>query len=220
MEATPIPIEAVLFDYGQVLSGPPNPHAWARMREISGLDEAALQLGYWQPRHEYDRGTHTGHAYWQLVTGERPLLAEQTNALIDADTALWTDLNLPMVAWARQLQQAGIRTGILSNLGDAMAAGVLAKFDWLGRFDHCTWSHTLRLVKPEPAIYHHAAEGLRTAPERILFIDDRADNVEGALAAGMQAIQYTGHAAFLVEMEARGLGSLLDPRREVEESAS
>lgn len=220
MEPTHTLVEAVLFDYGQVLSGPPNPAAWARMREISGLDEAALQHGYWSPRHDYDRGTHTGRAYWRLVAGDRTLTPAQIDALIDADTALWTDLNLPMLEWAQGLQQAGIRTGILSNLGDAMAAGVLAKFSWISRFDHCTWSHTLRLAKPEPAIYSHAAAGLGTPIEHILFIDDRADNVEGARAAGMQVIQYSGHQAFVAEMELRGFDYLLHLKHQPASPAS
>jgi putative hydrolase of the HAD superfamily len=60
-------IQAVLFDYGMVLSGPPDPVAWAQMRSITGLREADLQRGYWAPRHEYDRGTFTGPSYWHEV---------------------------------------------------------------------------------------------------------------------------------------------------------
>ena len=125
-----------------------------------------------------------------------------------------------MLDWAQRLQRAGVRTGILSNLGDAMAAGVLARFDWLGHFNHCTWSHTLGIAKPEPAIYLHAAEGLRTEPRAILFIDDRADNVEGARAAGMQAVQYTSHTAFVAEMEANGFAHLLHPEHEAQSALS
>jgi putative hydrolase of the HAD superfamily len=116
-----------------------------------------------------------------------------------------------MLAWAQSLQQAGITTGILSNIGDAMAAGYIARFEWLTGFDHCTWSHTLNLAKPEAAIYAHAAESLHTPPANILFIDDRIENIHAAHAAGMQAIQYLNHAAFEQEMQARGLSALLDP---------
>ena len=115
-----------------------------------------------------------------------------------------------MIDWAQRLQRAGIRIGILSNMPDAMATGLLAKHgDWLNAFDHHTWSYTLNLAKPESAIYLRAAEGLRTPPANILFIDDKAENIEAALAIGMQAIQYTTHAAFEQQMHARGLGSLL-----------
>ena len=207
------PIRAVLLDYGMVLSGPPNPEAWARMRAISTLGEEDLHREYWKHRHPYDRGTHTGRAYWQLVGkgGGLVFTPEQVAGLIDADTDLWTDLNLPMVEWARQLQAAGIPTGILSNIGDAMEEGVRRKFDWIGGFTHCTWSHTLKLAKPEATIYSHAADGLELPPENILFIDDRADNLEAARAFGMQVIQYGEHATFLEEMHAHGYADLLSP---------
>lgn len=204
-------IEAVLFDYGMVLSAPPLERAWEAMKQVTGLEESTFHAAYWAPRHAYDRGTHTGAAYWQAV-GEHAglqLAAEQIEALLRLDNELWTELNLPMVAWAGRLQQAGVRTGILSNLGDAMAAGVLAKFDWIGRFDHCTWSHAVKLAKPEAAIYRLAAEGLKAAPEDVLFIDDREDNIAGAEAVGMVTVRYTTHDAFLQEMAARGMEHLL-----------
>lgn len=206
------PVLAVLFDYGNVLSGPANPEVWARMRSIGALDEATLQREYWEYRHAYDRGTHTGEAYWRMI-GEgsgQPFTEAQVAQLIAADVDLWTDLNPPMIDWARRLQAAGVRTGILSNIGDAMADGILRKFDWIGGFDHCIWSHSLKLAKPELAIYDHAAEGLKTAKDKILFIDDRADNVFAARESGMQAIQYLDHAGFLREMEDRGLKHLLE----------
>jgi putative hydrolase of the HAD superfamily len=205
-------IQAVLFDYGMVLSGPPDASAWARMRSITALDEDVFHREYWAHRHPYDRGDLSGSLYWQKVAtgaGLATLSPEQLSALIQADIDLWTEPNQPMIDWARQLQQAGIRTGILSNLGDEMNIGIVEKFPWLEDFHHRTWSHTLNLAKPEAAIYRHAAEGLGTAPEHILFLDDRLDNIEAAHAAGMHAIQYLNHADFLAEMKREGLGALL-----------
>jgi putative hydrolase of the HAD superfamily len=203
-------VSAVLFDYGNVLSGPAEPVAWARMLEITGLDEERFRAGYWAPRHEYDRGTYTGAAYW-LEAGRHAgmeLSATQVAALIEADTALWTDVNQPMIDWAARLQKAGTKTGILSNLGDEMTLGVLGKMKWLEDFDHHVFSHTLKMAKPEVEIYRAAAEGLGVVPAEILFVDDRADNCEGGLAAGLQVIQYGDHEAFVREMELRGLGEL------------
>jgi putative hydrolase of the HAD superfamily len=59
----------------------------------------------------------------------------------------------------------------------------------------------LGLNKPEPAIYRRALEILRRPAERILFIDDRQDNVDGAMAAGMWAIRFEGEAALRRELE-------------------
>jgi putative hydrolase of the HAD superfamily len=206
-------IQAVLFDFGMVLSLPPDPAAWARMRAITGLSESDLYREYWAHRHAYDRGALTGETYWHKAAQGAgiPLDPAQLADLLVADVDLWTQLNLPMVEWAQRLQRAGIRTGILSNMPDAMEAGIVAKFDWLQDFDHNTWSHALKIAKPEAAIYAHAAEGLKTDPAHILFIDDRQDNVEAAIAAGMQAIQYRDHDSFVREMNQRSLGYLLDP---------
>ena len=205
------PITAVLFDYGMVLSGPPLPHAWERMKAITVLAEQPFHAGYWEYRHAYDRGTHTGGAYWRLVARHSgvELDDQQVAALIAADNDLWTQPNPPMIAWAQHLQANGVRTGILSNLGDAMHAGVISRFDWFDKFHHCTFSHTLKIAKPELEIYHHAAEGLGTAPGEILFIDDREVNTEAAARAGMQTLRYTTHDAFEREMRERGLGALL-----------
>jgi putative hydrolase of the HAD superfamily len=207
-------IQAVLFDYGMVLSGPPDPAAWSRIRAITNLNEETLHREYWAHRHAYDRGDLNGESYWQAAaTGAGIILTPtQLADVIAADTDLWSQLNTPMLDWAQRLQRAGIRTGILSNIGDAMSAGLLAKHDWLQAFNHHTWSYTLNLAKPEPAIYIHAAEGLHTPPANILFIDDRAENIEAALAVGMQAIQYTDHATFELEMHARNLDYLLHPK--------
>jgi putative hydrolase of the HAD superfamily len=205
------PVKAVLFDYGMVLSGQPDPAAWARMRSITGLREEDLHREYWAHRHAYDRGDLNGQTYWHTAAAGAgiALTPDQHAALIDADNDLWGQPNPPMIAWVQGLQRAGIPTGILSNIGDAMETGLRARCPWVEDFDHHTWSHTLNLAKPEAAIYHHAAQGLATPPENILFIDDRADNIAAALAVGMQAIQYSTHDAFEQEMHRRGLTSLL-----------
>ena len=207
------PVEAVLFDYGMVLSGPPDPTAWARMRTIAGLSEDHLHHGYWSHRHAYDRGDLTDEAFWNKAAAGAgiTLTPAQLTALIAADIDLWGQLNPPMLDWVHRLQRSGIRTGILSNMGDAMETGLRARHPWIEAFDHHTWSHTLNIAKPEPAIYRHAAEGMATPAANILFIDDRAENIAAALAAGMQAIQYSDHPTFEQEMRTRGLTPLLEP---------
>ena len=200
-------IKAVLFDYGMVLSGPADPAWWAEMQRITGLDDEQFRAAYWAPRHAYDRGMHTGREYWQEAGKQAGIALDeaQVSALIAADTALWTTLNVPMVEWAARLQAAGTKTGILSNLGDEMTAGVLRKLPWLRAFHTKIFSHALKLAKPELEIYRHAADGLDTPAEQILFVDDRDENCEAALQAGMQAIPYRSHTQFVAEMAGRGL---------------
>jgi putative hydrolase of the HAD superfamily len=205
-------IDAVLFDYGQVLSLPPDPAAWAHIRSITGLDEERLHAAYWELRHDYDRGALTGPAYWHTLANRTGITLDeaQITALLAADVDLWIRLNLPMVDWAARLQQAGLRTGILSNIGDSIAEGIIARLPWLSAFYHCRWSYALCMAKPEPAIYLRTAEALRTAPANILFIDDREENTAAAAALGMQTLHYTTQAAFEQEMRDRGFAALLD----------
>jgi putative hydrolase of the HAD superfamily len=210
-----IPIRAVLFDYGLVLSGPPDPAAERRLKELLHAGSVDFDEAYWKHRDDYDRGILTGPAYWSKVARDlhQPLrdglLDEATlAALIDADTALWTQPNQPMIDWAASLQHNGIRTGILSNIGDAMETGIRARFEWIDTFDHHTFSHRLGIAKPDPAIYSYAAEGLGVPAGEILFIDDREPNIEAARAAGMIAIRYASHKAFLEELGAAGLNGL------------
>lgn len=206
-------VQTVLFDYGMVLSAPPDPAAWQQIRQISGFDEETLQHGYWAFRHDYDRGDLTGLEYWKKVadSGKTTFTPEQISRLMDADITLWTRPNPPMIEWAQRLQRAGVRTGILSNIGDAMTEGLLKKFDWIGDFHHCVWSYRLRMAKPEHAIYRAAAEGLDTPPEKILFLDDKIENIEAARTVGMHAIQYRDHDSFEREMREQGFSDLLNP---------
>ena len=69
------------------------------------------------------------------------------------------------------------------------------RFDHFGLrqfFEVALSSCYLGLRKPEPAIYRRALDILGRPAERILFIDDRAENVAGAAAAGIKAIRFEG----------------------------
>jgi putative hydrolase of the HAD superfamily len=64
----------------------------------------------------------------------------------------------------------------------------------------------LGLRKPELAIYKRALDILGKPAERVLFIDDRQENVTGAEGAGMKTILFTGADALRGELV--GLGVL------------
>ncbi len=182
------------------------------MRLITGVDEERFHAAYWKFRHDYDRGALTGTAYWHAVAADAGITLDHARlaALFSADVDAWTSLNQPMVDWAQRLQQDGVRTGILSNIGDSIADGIIARLPWLAGFYHCTWSYAMLMAKPEPAIYLETAKALETAPANTLFIDDRQDNIDAAAALGFQTLHFTNYAAFEHEMQQRGLTSLLN----------
>ncbi|MGA7157316.1 MAG: HAD family phosphatase [Acidobacteriaceae bacterium] len=210
-ENTTLPVRAVLFDYGMVLSDPPVADDWRRLESVLSVESELFQSLYWKDRDAYDRGALNARTYWEKLAAEveKPLDEKTLRALIDADTVVWTRPNTAMMDWAARLNRAGIKTGILSNIGDAMEAGVLQTFPALSDFSHHTFSHRLGIAKPDAAIYRHAVEGLGVGAGEILFVDDKEENIRAAREAGMVAVQYTGHDAFVGEMERMGLGGLL-----------
>jgi len=206
-----IKISAVLFDYGMVLSSVPEELHWRALERVLGAEQADFQTAYWKYRDAYDRGALSAQTYWESVAREldKPIDGQVLRALIDADTVVWTQPNVEMMEWAARLNRAGIKTGILSNIGDAMELGVLGRFPALGEFTHHTFSHRLGIAKPDAEIYRHAVVGLGVPVGEILFVDDREENILAARAAGMAAVQYSGHEGFVEEMQRIGLGSLL-----------
>ncbi len=63
----------------------------------------------------------------------------------------------------------------------------------------------LGLRKPGQAIYRRALDILGTPAERVLFIDDRAENAAAAEGAGMKAIRFTGAETLRSELANLGV---------------
>ena len=55
--------------------------------------------------------------------------------------------------------------------------------------DEVYYSHEIGLRKPNLNCYEHVIDEIDNYASRMLFLDDRLDNVEGALKAGMKAVQ-------------------------------
>lgn len=206
-----MPLRAVIFDYGMVLTGPANPLAHQRMLELTQLPHSEFEKGYWRHRLDYDRGTLQGQTYWQAVarTAATTLEPQIIDRLIEQDIRMWGDLNPAMLRWAAQIQAAGLRTAILSNMGAEMLAHLRANFAWLEDFDHLTWSCELDIIKPEPEIYRHTLEKLGVRADEALFIDDREENVEGARRVGMRALLFRDVATLRDDLEQTGLNTQL-----------
>jgi epoxide hydrolase-like predicted phosphatase len=102
-----------------------------------------------------------------------------------------------MIDVVRAARTAGIRTGLLSN-----SWGLDYPRDgWDTLFDTVVISGEVGLRKPDPAIYTLAAERLGLPPNQVVFVDDLAPNVRGAVAVGMVGVQHTDVEATAAELE-------------------
>jgi putative hydrolase of the HAD superfamily len=59
-------------------------------------------------------------------------------------------------------------------------------------FERAISSHEVGMRKPDPAFYRHALRELDLQPHAVCFFDDRQDNVDAAIALGMQAHRVVG----------------------------
>lgn len=185
-------IEAVIFDYGGVLCRPPATSDIDRLAAPFGLPRDKFWRMYARLRGPYDRGMIDAREYWRTMAQcAGVLLSEAQYASLEAiDLEMWSGYNESMLALAAELRDAGVKTGILSNMLTDMLAKLRAETDWLPLFDVQIYSCDLGLAKPDEAIYARLIEELGVAPSRTLFIDDFGPNVEGAKRAGLQSVLF------------------------------
>ncbi len=204
-------LQAVLFDYGMVLSTPQVASAHRKLVDLFAVSADIFDRCYWASRHAYDQGRYTGQEYWDKVAADAglALTSRQTQALIEADIEMWSGINVPMLEWARSVGREGFRTGILSNIGFELASALEREFAWIKEFPFTIWSCRVGAAKPQPEIFQHAQAKLGVAPGAVLLIDDRPENIDGARRAGFQGILFENIAALEQELSAQGLAEQL-----------
>ena len=87
------------------------------------------------------------------------------------------------------VKSKGFGVYVLSNAHKSFYSYFPRYFD-LDFFDGVVVSADVHTVKPDIKIYKYLLEKYSLKAEECLFIDDRADNVEGAKKAGMNAAQF------------------------------
>ncbi len=187
-------VQAIIFDYGKVLSLPPTLQQWQRLASKFGVDQPTFQQQYWGLRDDYDKAVYDGRAYWRKI-GElngKKLSDTDVEELIHWDNDQWTNVNPDMLEFSREARRRGMATAILSNMQHEMLDFMRKKFNWLGEFEVQMYSCEEGIVKPEPKIYLECCMRLKATPAQTLFLDDKQPNIDGALKAGLQAQLFHG----------------------------
>jgi 2-haloacid dehalogenase len=81
---------------------------------------------------------------------------------------------------------------MLTNFAADTFVEARSMFPFLNLPRGVTVSGEIGLIKPDVAIYEKHAADFGLKPENTVFIDDSFPNVEGARAAGWQAVHFTG----------------------------
>jgi putative hydrolase of the HAD superfamily len=199
-------IEAVVFDFGGVLTLQPQDHHLEKLRSLCGLDRPTFAAEYNRQRSDYDRGTIDSGEYWIRVmdSREKPVDPGILRSLFEEDTAGWTRINEPVLEWAQRLQEAGMRTGILSNMPRDILGRIVARFRWFDRFEVKIFSCDIGANKPEAEIYRACLAAFGLEAGKVLFIDDVVENVKGAERAGFRTVLFRNLEDALRQIAERG----------------
>tara|TARA_B100001175_G_scaffold314960_1_gene325402 strand:- start:4954 stop:5574 length:621 start_codon:yes stop_codon:yes gene_type:complete len=108
----------------------------------------------------------------------------------------WIQLASPSIDHSvrllRALRSSGMPVFSLTNFGIESFAYAQKNYDFLKEFDRDYVSGHLRVIKPDPKIYEILEQDCGIEPSKLLFTDDRADNIEMAKSRGWQTHLFEG----------------------------
>jgi putative hydrolase of the HAD superfamily len=182
---------ALILDYGEVLSLPQHPDAIARMAAQLDVPSERFAQAYWRHRRSYDLGL-PGREYWRRVASDLSIDRDPPAAdLIAIDVASWMSFREEMWQLAADARAAGIRTAVLSNGIREVLAQLDIERPLPAHFDVVVISFDVGCAKPDPQIYQITLDRLGVARGDALFVDDRAENIEGARQLGIETLHFT-----------------------------
>lgn len=112
-------------------------------------------------------------------------------------SAMLLDMPAERIEMLRELKSKGFKLYLLSNINSIHLRDVYAiirkehgDLDFDALFDKAYYSHLIGKRKPDPATYQFVLDDAGIDAAETLFIDDNADNIEGAASTGIRAVHH------------------------------
>lgn len=199
------PIRNVIFDMGNVLmtfDGPRFAGLFTdTLEDADLLDGALFGTTMWSL---LDSGTISHETMRRYALAHLP---ERLHLNLNECFDHWPEHSEPIAATNElgiRLKREGYGIYVLSN-ANARIMDQLGHAPVTPYLDGCVVSAKERIMKPDPAIFRLLCLRYRLDPAECLFVDDNADNCEGARVAGLRAFHYQDNVAEL-EASIRLLG--------------
>lgn len=201
-------VEAVIFDFGGVLTSSPF-EAFTRFETERGLPldiirrtNAANHLENAWAR--FERAEVDIDTFDELFAAESLALGAEVRGR-DVLPLLQGDLRPEMVEALKRIK-AQFKTGCITNNLPANAIGSLTGrslyiAEVMVLFDHVIESAKIGLRKPDPRIYQMMVETLKVDPNNCVYLDDLGVNLKPARQMGMTTIKVTSGAQAIAELE-------------------
>jgi len=196
------PFQALIFDLGGVIAPHDNAFLHRRLASRCTAADTAARL----PALVHDARTGTGERsiadLHQDLVREVGYSGDWTCFVGDWSCHLSVDPS--MLAFVERLAVHN-RVMIFSNTNQEHWDHVVnLSGGGLGRYE-AYLSHEIGQLKPSIRSFQTVAARAGIEPSKSFFVDDRADNVEGARQAGFQAEVFTSQAALADWLEAAGV---------------
>lgn len=184
-------VRVLLFDLGGVVCRFLPERRLAALAALAGVNAAEVSVRIWESGLDaaFDVGEYRAEEMARAIRERLGIAASDTDIEEGWATAFEPDTEvLALIAAARDRY----RTALLTDNGPLLRDAIPRRFPELARLlDPLLFSCDLRARKPAPAIFLRAVERLAVPPAEVLLIDDSLPAVEGARAAGLQAIHFT-----------------------------
>ena len=157
----------------------------AHRQSVQWLDEARLmkdveeERGY---RREYIRAMDE-RMDWHMTPDEIQRLADDFT-----DNTQRYGFFDDIKPWLKTWKGRGLSLGILSDAMPSIKV-FMDQYGIMDDFDAVVISTEVGAVKPDPRMYAAILDALGAEAGDCLFADDKPENLEGAVAAGMRAVQ-------------------------------
>jgi glucose-1-phosphatase len=122
----------------------------------------------------------------------------------EAFADIFTEIK-PMTAIQAALRANHIPTCIFSNTNGLAVDHIRRRFPFFSQFDNYVLSYEQGAMKPDGKIYAAVERATGHAGEAILYLDDRAENVQGGLARGWRALLHETPEKTIAAMRQMGL---------------
>ncbi len=198
------PIKAVIFDLGRVLVKVDLKQGIHKYVDTTGEDDHSLMENLFDDKifRDYSGGKSSPETFYRQISARLNLNLDYEQFKKD-----WCNIFSPMPGMEEIVKKLSgkVALGLLSDSDPLHWRHIKENYDFHNYFKKPTLSFEIGYIKPDPKCYTIAAEHVGFPPENCIFIDDREINVQGAIDAGMQAIQFTSPEALKAELQKRGL---------------
>jgi putative hydrolase of the HAD superfamily len=195
-------IQAIVTDLGQVLLRFDSEPGWQKILATCGHPEARRQFRQEYARARFECGQVEPEAFFRQAAVAMGMRMSYADFRVVWSDMFWEDPEvIELIAGAPVRHRI-----VLSNTNAIHWDWIRAQYGHvLSRFDHCLASHECQVEKPDAEIFQMAISRTGLPASAHLFIDDLAENVEGARAVGMDAVLHTDAASLREEFRRRGL---------------